>query len=391
MINKTAKLALSRLMAVVCVLAISMSCFIANAKVALAEDFPSYVFVVTYSIKGNSSSDGSSYPILKSTQDVYLSSEKSIDFTADLLTSRYDELCASEGLEYDVDVLFKTMAPRTYPYSGASANGFDIWHVLTPDDRHLGFDVVRRDMSVTVECDDDAHGTANVVAPDSTTTEGSFQIEAEANDGYYFDSWTLVSGSATIEDEEEAVTTVTLPATVSNLSERNIVLKANFVALENHDIKVTTDGNGTANANVSSAYAGTAITLTATPNDGYEFDSWEVVAPEGLPIAEGGSFVMPDGDVEVKALFKKVSDGTPDPADDEDPKKDEDQKKGDDKEQVPPTSEKNADKTPKKDTPAPASNKALPKTSDPFNAMAALMTAASGAALFVAGARIKRH
>lgn len=72
-----------------------------------------------------------------------------------------------------------------------------------------------------------------------------------------------------------------------------------------YSITVQNDGNGTASANVSKATKGTAITLTATPNSGYIFDSWEVVSG-GVTITSN-KFNMPANDVVVRALFKEYS------------------------------------------------------------------------------------
>jgi hypothetical protein len=41
---------------------------------------------------------------------------------------------------------------------------------------------------------------------------------------------------------------------------------------------VENDGNGTGTADPVSVVMGTEITLTATPNNGYEFDRWEVIS-----------------------------------------------------------------------------------------------------------------
>ena len=49
-----------------------------------------------------------------------------------------------------------------------------------------------------------------------------------------------------------------------------------------HHVKVISpDGNGTASASPDKAVAGTEITLTATPKDGYRFKEWQVVSPAG--------------------------------------------------------------------------------------------------------------
>ena len=90
-------------------------------------------------------------------------------------------------------------------------------------------------------------------------------------------------------------------------SDRDLKLDIDPTATR-YKIKVTTDGNGTAAASQKDAVEGKYVTLTATPNDGYRFDHWEVITPtEGLTIKRN-QFRMPGQDVEIKACF--VSDGT---------------------------------------------------------------------------------
>ena len=64
-----------------------------------------------------------------------------------------------------------------------------------------------------------------------------------------------------------------------------------------------TDGNGTASASHAKAVAGTEITLTATPNKGYHFKVWQVIS--GDVTITNDKFLMPNGNVEVKAIFEK--------------------------------------------------------------------------------------
>ena len=71
-----------------------------------------------------------------------------------------------------------------------------------------------------------------------------------------------------------------------------------------YTVTVTSGGNGTASVSPAKAVAGTAITLTATPNAGYHFKEWQVVSPTGLVIADN-KFTMPDSDVEVRAIFEE--------------------------------------------------------------------------------------
>ena len=70
-----------------------------------------------------------------------------------------------------------------------------------------------------------------------------------------------------------------------------------------HTITVTTEGNGTASASPAKAAAGTEITLTATPNTGYHFKEWQVIS--GNVTIKDDKFLMPDSNVEVKAIFEE--------------------------------------------------------------------------------------
>ena len=79
-----------------------------------------------------------------------------------------------------------------------------------------------------------------------------------------------------------------------------------------YSVTVTTDGNGTAMADKTSAAAGTVVTLTATPKSGYHFKQWQVVTG-GVTIKDN-KFTMPAGNVEIKAIFEKNATPPPGPA-----------------------------------------------------------------------------
>ena len=81
-------------------------------------------------------------------------------------------------------------------------------------------------------------------------------------------------------------------------------------ATTEYSVTVSTDGNGTAMADKTSAAAGTVVTLSATPKSGYHFKQWQVITG-GVTIKDN-KFTMPAGNVEVKAIFEK--DATPPPA-----------------------------------------------------------------------------
>ncbi len=70
-------------------------------------------------------------------------------------------------------------------------------------------------------------------------------------------------------------------------------------ALVPHAITVTTDGNGTAEADVATAKAGEPVNLTVVPNEGFKLAS---ITVNGEAIT-GTSFEMPDEDVTVAVAF----------------------------------------------------------------------------------------
>ena len=70
-----------------------------------------------------------------------------------------------------------------------------------------------------------------------------------------------------------------------------------------YKITVTTDGGGTASASHTAAAEGTAVTLTATPDPGYEFVKWSVTTPRDLRVF-GNNFIMPAANVTIQAVFR---------------------------------------------------------------------------------------
>lgn len=69
-----------------------------------------------------------------------------------------------------------------------------------------------------------------------------------------------------------------------------------------YTVTVNNDGNGTANADVTSAKEGVQVTLTATPNTGYKFKQW---TSSGTAVSiSDNKFNMPAGNVTLKAEFE---------------------------------------------------------------------------------------
>ena len=147
----------------------------------------------------------------------------------------------------------------------------------------------------TVTVTTEGNGTASAFPAKAVAGE-EITLTATPDGGYHFKEWQVISGGVTIKDDK-----FTMP-------NDNVEVKAIFeedappVPTE-FTITVKTDGNGTASASLAKAAAGTEITLTATPKEGYHFKEWEVMSG-GVTIKDN-KFIMPSANVEVKAIFEK--------------------------------------------------------------------------------------
>ena len=162
----------------------------------------------------------------------------------------------------------------------------------------------KKELSITITNAPAAEHTVTVITDGNGTASASFTsapagteitLTATPNKGYHFKEWQVISGGVTIKDDK-----FTMP-------DGNVEVKAIFEkdapASTEYTITVKTDGNGTASASHAKAVVGTEITLTATPNTGYHFKEWQVMSG-GVTIKDD-KFLMPNDNVEVKAIFEK--------------------------------------------------------------------------------------
>ena len=91
--------------------------------------------------------------------------------------------------------------------------------------------------------------------------------------------------------------------TVNGDTEIKALWENSVITPTTYTVTVSNDGNGAGTASSSTAAAGTTIILTATPNTGYHFKEWEVISG-GVTIKDD-KFIMPDSNVEVKAIFEE--------------------------------------------------------------------------------------
>ena len=160
-------------------------------------------------------------------------------------------------------------------------------------------------LSAPVFYADRAAGTYQITG---TADAGSEILYGKNNESVYAagDGSFAVKGTLG-ENQTSGVLNLCAQDSAGNLSAQQFALVARQA--ETYAVTVTTDGNGTASADLAAAAAGTNIALSAAPNAGYHFKEWQVVS--GDVTIKDDKFTMPDGDVEIKAIFEKDAEPAP--------------------------------------------------------------------------------
>ena len=142
----------------------------------------------------------------------------------------------------------------------------------------------------TVTVQTDGKGSASASAP--TAEAGTTVIlTADPDNGWRFSRWEVVEGDVTISGNS-----FTMP-------DKNVTVRAVFSPVVNipdtHEIELIVGEGGKARLSLTNASEGSTITVTATPDDGYELD---YITVDGERI-DGTTFTMPDHDVTVRVYF----------------------------------------------------------------------------------------
>ncbi|MBQ7542968.1 MAG: InlB B-repeat-containing protein [Clostridia bacterium] len=115
------------------------------------------------------------------------------------------------------------------------------------------------------------------------------ELTTAEREGYTFDGWyTAANGGSKVE----------ATTTVSQTADHEIFA---YWIINKYDVTVTNDGNGTAEADLTTDVAyDTLVTLTAAAKPGYAFSGWE---SDDVAVGADNTFRMPDKAVAVKATF----------------------------------------------------------------------------------------
>lgn len=111
--------------------------------------------------------------------------------------------------------------------------------------------------------------------------------------GYTFTGWRVNDSNTIVRGGES----YTITANTTFTAVWNMIMIP-----DTYDIAVDQPAHGTVDVSFSNASQGSVITVTATPDEGYEL---VYITVDGEPIS-GNSFVMPDHAVEVSALFAEI-------------------------------------------------------------------------------------
>lgn len=173
---------------------------------------------------------------------------------------------------------------------------------ITAKDKTFEYnDQIQGPGDITYENPDEIAGMVTVEGLQDGDTLTGITVEGQGKEVGEYD---LIPSGATVNNESASdkydVTYVKGKLTITSSS--------------TYSVTVTNDGNGNATADPTSGTSGTTVSVTATPNSGYQFDHWEVVSG-GVTLSDTGSqtatFTIGDSDVEVKAIFVKKDDSTP--------------------------------------------------------------------------------
>lgn len=177
-------------------------------------------------------------------------------------------------------------------------------------------ELVKNDYAVTVKFTfEDGHSQTITYGP----ADIGKAFPTDSKDGYTFNGWTI-SGKTYTTLTEEAL------SELSSAADKNA--KASFTQKSNnggnhggsggsgvstYPVSVTTPKNGKVSVDPRNAAKGAAVTVTVTPDSGYEMDKLTVTDASGKTISttdKGNgkfTFTMPNGKVSVSATFKQTT------------------------------------------------------------------------------------
>ena len=231
-----------------------------------------------------------------------------IDYSVSVLSAQNGSVTANKTTAHINDVITLTTEPSagyeldSYTVTGADSNPVPVANgkfKMPAGDVKVA--AAFKAISYRVNVGTVANGT--VTANKSSACVGDqITLNATANDGYKFDSYTVTDSDSNVVSVTNGK--FTMPA-------KAVTVTANFSAID-YSVSVLSAQNGSVTANKTTATIGTVVTLTIEPASGYELSELTVTADGGTSVAISGTgntrtIVMPASNVTVTASFKEIS------------------------------------------------------------------------------------
>ena len=132
------------------------------------------------------------------------------------------------------------------------------------------------------------HGSVTA-SPTEGITGTEVTLSNTPDTHYHFDSYTLTG--ATLKNANQF-----------DIANSDVSVVGNFLEDTKYTVTCTNDGNGTIAASPASNYSGSTVTLSNTPNTGYDFDSYTLVSGTGASIS-GNTLTIGTSNVTVRGNF----------------------------------------------------------------------------------------
>ncbi|MBO7714115.1 MAG: hypothetical protein J6S85_11125 [Methanobrevibacter sp.] len=125
------------------------------------------------------------------------------------------------------------------------------------------------------------------------------RVSANKNSGYAGETVEITSNSPAWNEKfsSYSITGATLTGNTFTFTNSDVTAKANYETAKN--VTTTTNGHGTVTATPKSGFIGTQVTLTNTPNSGYDFVNYSIT---GATLTDN-NFTFMNSDVTVQANF----------------------------------------------------------------------------------------
>ena len=200
------------------------------------------------------------------------------------------------------DTSFETIVGEfEYTIMPLNTDGTDAWTQFTPVVGYRALDITR---PVTI-----ISNVAGAVTTDKQTARygETVTLTIPSVAGYILEQYRVMDGETPltlVPAAEEGKYTFTMPA-------GEVVVAVSYKAID-YDVTLVPSVSGTVTADKETAHIGETVTLTVTPNKGYELDEIHVMFGETqlTMVSEGEgihTFTMPAGNVVISVLFKEAT------------------------------------------------------------------------------------